>query len=130
MAVAWQSRMQPTVAKSTCEAEYIAAAAAIFEALALRKLVMELHTSIRVMPLLCDNNGALAVLKKPIGMPRTKHIDVAYHFPRERVLRGEISMPYIASADSADNVADFLTKHLPAVKFSWCREHAGVRITP
>eukprot|EP00955_Chlamydomonas_euryale_P028956 305435-Chlamydomonas_euryale.AAC.1 len=72
--------MQPTVAKSTCEAEYIAAAAAICEASALRKLFIELQTSIRVMPLLCDNNGALAVLKNPIGTPRTKHIDVAYHF--------------------------------------------------
>jgi len=58
---------------------------------------MELQASIRVMLLLCDNTCALSVLKNPIGTLRTNRIDMEYHFACERVLRGEISMQYIAS---------------------------------
>jgi hypothetical protein len=122
-AISWQSKLQPTVARSTTEAEYMAAAAAIAEALWLKKLFAEFGVPARPMLIFSDSQGALAVLKNPGGSGRTKHIDVMHHFARERVMRGDVTMEYI-STDR--NVADILTKALPKVKFQWCRSHMGV----
>ena len=43
-AVTWQSRLQPTIARSTCEAEYMAASAGCQEALGLRKVLRDMDT--------------------------------------------------------------------------------------
>ena len=123
-AVSWQSKLQPTVARSTTEAEYMAAASAVSEALCIRKLDSEFRDRM-VMPMTvkCDSQGALAVLKNPGGSSRTKHIDVLHHFARERVLRGDVIMDYIPTAQM---VADAMTKALPVAKHTWCREHMGM----
>ena len=123
-AVSWQSKLQPTVARSTTEAEYMAAASAVSEALWIRKLDSEFRDRM-VMPMTvkCDSQGALAVLKNPGGSSRTKHIDVLHHFARERVLRGDVIMDYIPTAQM---VADAMTKALPEAKHTWCREHMGM----
>lgn len=44
---------------------------------------------------------------------RTKHIEVHYHFIREKVLSGEINLEVISSEEQ---VADALTKSLTGVK--------------
>ena len=111
-AVSWQSKLQATVAVSTCEAEYQAAGAAIREAVWLRKLLPELGVDVSgPLTLKGDNQAAIALLHNPMSTTRSKHIDIVHHFGRERVLRGEVAFEYCASKD---NVADCLTKPLPA----------------
>ena len=46
-------------------------------------------------------------------MRKTKHIDIAYHFVRERVEAGELDITYISTQDM---VADDLTKALSTDK--------------
>jgi hypothetical protein len=75
-AVSWSSRLQPTVAVSTVEAEYMGAAAAVKEALWFRKLAGDIGLDIGGVQILCDNQGAIELLKHPIASQRSKHIDV------------------------------------------------------
>jgi hypothetical protein len=110
-AITWQSKLQPTVSASTTEAEYQAAGAGAREGLWLRKLLPELGMQINgPLVIFGDNDAALSLTKNHMSTPRSKHIDVIHHFARERVESGEVVFQRV---DSADNVADILTKPLP-----------------
>jgi hypothetical protein len=127
-AVSWASKLQPTIAVSTTEAEYMAAAAAIKEALWLRVLLKDLdHNITGPMIMYGDNQGAIKLLKNPVIGPRSKHIDVVHHFARERVMRGEIDMCYIPTDK---NMADAFTKPLPNLKFAACCSGIGTVSQP
>ncbi|KAJ9530530.1 hypothetical protein QJQ45_012533 [Haematococcus lacustris] len=123
-AVSLRSKLQSTVAASTTEAEYQAAADATKEALFLRKLLHELQDGGGgPVPIRCDSQGAVALLKNPVESQRSKHIAVMHHMARERVWRGEVLFTYCPTADM---VADALTKALPGQKFGKCKEGMGV----
>ena len=95
------------------------------EALWLRILLPDLGQPIgaQPVPIACDNQGAIQVLKNPIASVRSKHIDVQYHFIREHVACKNIEFKYCRSGD---NVADVLTKPLPEKKFLECRDGLGL----
>jgi hypothetical protein len=123
-AVSWGSKLQPTVAASTTEAEYMAAAAAIREALWLRTLLTDLgYSSSGPIEIRGDNQATLKLLHNPVITPRSKHIDVLHHFARERVVRGEVALSFVPTAN---NWADALTKPLTAAKFAACRAGFGM----
>jgi hypothetical protein len=123
-AVSWQSKLQPTVATSTTEAEYIAASVVLREALWFRKLLHVLDDApAPSITIKCDNQAVLALIKNPVAHARTKHIDVAHHYIRDRVQRGEVDFVYCASAT---NASDFLTKALPGAAFRSCLEVCGL----
>ncbi|GAX77773.1 hypothetical protein CEUSTIGMA_g5216.t1 [Chlamydomonas eustigma] len=125
-AMSWSSRLQPTVAMSSCEAEYMSAAsAAVKEALWLRKLAADLNLEVKTLNMYCDNldnQGSIKLLKHPIASARSKHIDVMlvmHHFVRERVARGEVQFEYCSTERM---VADIFTKALPVTKLEFCRQ--------
>jgi len=89
--ISWSSRLQATVAMSTAEAEYMAAAQAVKEALWLRKLIADIGISLKTNQMHKDNQAALTILKNPIASARSKHIDIVYHLARERVTCGVLS---------------------------------------
>jgi len=98
--ITWASRKQPSVALSTCEAEYIAMSTARTEATWLRKLLNEVDFStpstppqtnlgIKIKPMLyADNQGAITLTENPVFYNKTKHIENRYHYIRERVTEG------------------------------------------
>jgi hypothetical protein len=61
-----------------------------------------------------DNQGAIALAKNPEYHARTKHIDIQYHFVRECVENGRITLEY---CETADMLADALTKPLAKQRF-------------
>ena len=126
-AISWSSRVQPSVAVSTTEAEYMAAAACTKEALWLRKLMSDFDLHVPTVQLLCDNQAAITLMMNPISSARSKHIDVLHHFVRERAARAEVSFQYISTQHM---VADCMTKPLPVHKFIACRGAMGMSCTP
>ena len=121
--ICWSSRLQPTVAVSTSEAEYMASTQAVKEALWLRKLLLDFGVKIGAMKIYSDSQGAIKLLKHPIASIRSKDIDVIHHFARERVSRKEVMFEY-CSTDAM--IADSFTKVLPIGKFRWCCASMGV----
>ncbi|GAQ92153.1 hypothetical protein KFL_009340020 [Klebsormidium nitens] len=122
-AVSWASKLQQTVAYSTVEAEYMAAAHAAKEALWIRKLAADLGLESGRLTVWSDNQGALQLIKHPITSQRSKHIDISHHFVRERVVRGELKFEYCPTAKMP---ADFLTKALVVTKFEECKKLIGM----
>jgi hypothetical protein len=109
-AISWQSKKQKTVALSTVEAEYMAAAQSTKEALWWRSTIQGLGYSIdHPTPLYSDNQGAIALAKNPEHHSRTKHIDIQYHFIRERVADRSVTLAFVGSEEM---IADVLTKAL------------------
>ena len=117
--VSWKSRKQPTVALSSCEAEYMALVAAAQESIFLRMLTKDFGL-ITTNPIRIhgDNQGSLSLVKNPVNHQKSKHIDIKYHFIREKQANGDIEVLYVKSAD---NVADLLTK--PANKLKLDQFH-------
>ena len=60
-----------------------------------------------------DNQGAMKLADTPQFHNRTTYIDIRYHFIRDTLAAGEITLRYLPTADM---VADILTKLLPRDK--------------
>ena len=107
----WSSKKQPTVALSSTEAEYRAACSGTCEVVWLRRLLGEIGFSQQSPSIvLCENQSCLAIARNPVFHARTKHIEVQYHFVREKILDSTI---YLEHCSTTDNLADLYTKALP-----------------
>lgn len=111
VAISWKSKLQPIVATSSTEAEYMEYASATKKALWLRELLGELEVHLGTVDIKGDNQGSLKLLKHSMASERSKHIDIMHHFERERVMRGEVKFEYCPTNKM---LANFQTKVLPA----------------
>lgn len=110
--VSWNARKQPTVSRSSTESEYKAMANATAEIIWVQTLLKEIGIdSPAKVHLWCDNMGAKHLASNPVFHARTKHIEVDYHFVRERVQKGLLGVDYISTKDQ---IADGFTKALTA----------------
>lgn len=122
--VSWSSERQKCVSISTAESEYIASAEAVREMVWLRTLLDELLPNGYGKPILSiDNQSAIKLIKNPEMHRRTKHIDIKFHFIREKFNQKMFS---IESVPSEQQLADILTKPLPKERFSTLRNLIGI----
>ena len=113
--ISWKSRKQPTVALSTCEAEYMALVSAIQEGIYLISLINEIQqTNLQFFSLRCDNTSAIALGNNPVQHQRTKHIDIKYHFIRQHIQKGSVDLSYV---QSECNLADVFTKPVGGIRY-------------
>jgi hypothetical protein len=123
--ISWSARKQATVARSSTEAEYKAMANATAEIIWLESLLAELGVRLRVAPSLwCDNLGATYLSANPVFHARAKHIEIDFHFVRERVVRKQLCVWLIPSRDQ---LADGFTKALPVHKFEEFKYNLNLR---
>jgi hypothetical protein len=109
--VSWSARKQPTVSRSSMEAEYKASANATAEVTWIQTLLMELGILCpKQAKLWCDNLGAKYLASNPLFHGRVKHVEIDYHFVRERVARGLLQIDYVPTGDQ---IADGFMKKLP-----------------
>jgi hypothetical protein len=121
--ICWKSMIQSTVAMSTTEAKYMAAAEAGKEALWLTGLVKELGIQQGGVSLHCDSQSAIYLAKNHVYHARTKHIDVRFHKIRKLVVTSELLLEKI---HTSDNASDMLTKLITIDKFKHCLDLTNV----
>jgi hypothetical protein len=120
-AVSWGSTKQNCVALSSCESEIIALSEAAKDMVYFRKLFRGIDASLvpGATDLFTDNTAARDLSYNPEHHARTKHVERRHFYVRDMVEKFELNVPYVSTHD---NIADFLTKVLPAKNFFHLRK--------
>ncbi|KAG5866599.1 hypothetical protein JTB14_002329 [Gonioctena quinquepunctata] len=121
----WSSERQHAVTLSTTEAEYVAACQATKEAIWIRRLMNDIGDSVSMAtsPNI-DNQSAIKLIHNPEFHNRTKHVDIQFHFVRDKFQEGEIGPVYVSTKLQE---ADPLTKALPRTSFPNLRNLIGMK---
>lgn len=113
--VAWRSKKQDIVSKSTAEAEYQSIAASVDELFWLTKFLKELHISLTKSTLmLCNNIAAILIAHNPIINEHTKQIEMDCHRVREKLVAGLFKLFHVCIDLPIDGI---FTKHLHPAPF-------------
>lgn len=117
--ISWNSKKQSTVAISTTEAEIIALSLCISEVCWLRNLLLELKLIKELKVVIYeDNQSAIRSCSSHEQLKRIKHLDIKYHFAKDKINENIIEIKYIPSNEQ---IADVLTKPLNKVTFEKLR---------
>nr|GEY70595.1 hypothetical protein [Tanacetum cinerariifolium] len=80
------------------------------------------------IPMYCDSKVAITISCNPVQHSRTKHIDVRYHFIKEKVKKGIVELFFVGTEYQ---LADLFTKALPEERFKYLVRRRGMRcLTP
>nr|GEW72968.1 hypothetical protein [Tanacetum cinerariifolium] len=80
------------------------------------------------IPMYCDSKAAIAISCNPIQHSRTKHLDVRYHFKKEKVEKGIVELFFV---ETEYQLADLFTKDLPEDRFKYLVRRLGMSsLTP
>ncbi|GKC64404.1 hypothetical protein Tco_1097002 [Tanacetum coccineum] len=106
-------KKQNTLFKSSTEAQYRAVASVTSEVVWILNVFKDLNREVLLLVTLhCDSNSAIKIAANPVFHEKTKHLEVDLHFVRENILNGVVKT---VKADSANQIADILTKRLNTV---------------
>jgi lipoate-protein ligase A len=122
--ITWSACKQATMSRSSTKAEYKAHANVTTEVIWIQSILGELGVHLVWSPCLwCDNLGATYMTANPRFHGWTKHIEVDFHFVRERVASKKLDV-WLISSD--DQVADGFTKSLSASKLEAFRRNLNL----
>ena len=112
--ISWKVHKQWSVVTSTTEAEYMAMSLRAKQMMWYSRGLTELRVTDRkgvAVPkaLRSDTQGGIDLLNNPRISDRSRHIDIQYHYTRERLMAGDFSLVYVATWE---NLADICTKAL------------------
>jgi len=122
--ISWSSKKQTTVSLSSTEAEYKALCAATCEAVWLRRILQDVgEQQTKATVIKSDSQSSIKLANNPVYHARTKHVEVQFHFVREKIQSADISLIY---CNTCENAADIFTKPLGKIKFELFRNMIGV----
>ena len=75
----------------------------------------------------CDNTSTINMSKNPVMHAKTKHIEIKYHFLREKFADKEVTLDYVSTKDQ---LADIFMKPLAKDNFEYLREKLGFIPSP
>jgi hypothetical protein len=111
-------------ALSSTEVEYRGVTIIACEVVWLQKPLSDLGQLVDALVVIyCDNISSILLANNPVYHVRTKHIEVHYHFIREKVLAKEIDLIHV---NTEDQVASIFTKALGTDKLRKFRKMLGV----
>lgn len=123
--ISWCCRKQNLVTLSSSEAEYVALNETAKELTWLECLIGDFEVRVdKPITILTDSQSCMAMIKDSKLSCRTKHIDIRFHYVKEKVEHGDIRLQYVCTEE---NVADLLTKPLGAGRISKLRKMIGVQ---
>lgn len=126
--IAWSSKKQTGVARSSTEAEYRSVANTAAEIRWVCSLLTELGiTLLRTPVVYCDNVGATYLSANPIFHSRMKHLALDFHFIRDNVNSGALRVVHVSTRDE---LADAFTKPLSRTRFQELMSRIGVKHLP
>jgi len=103
--ISWSSRKQRTVLRSSNESEYRTFATTIAELILLQSMLHNLGLYLPLPPTLrCDNIGTTYLSANPAFYARTKHIEIDFHFVRDKVASKTLDVCFIFSKDNLANI--------------------------
>jgi hypothetical protein len=120
-AIIWRSVKQTALAKSSVEAELLASSSTLGEVLWLRLLLAQLlNQEPQIVPMFCDNTGAINIAKNGTTSRKTRHIEIRELAIHEAISTNKIEISYIKTTE---NPADLFTKPLSKAKFEeYCNQ--------
>lgn len=123
--MSWRSKKQPTISRSSLEAEYRALALASCEMVWLNTLLQDLKVATSAVPVLYSNStAAIYFATNPVFHERTKHIELDFHMVRERLEKGLLQSFHVRTEDQ---VADILTKPLFSHQFEHLKSNMSLQ---
>ena len=126
--ISWRAKKQPTVSRSSTEAEYRAITSTAIELTWISFILRDIGVSQAQPPVLfCDNPSALHMSVNPVLHSRTKHIAINCHFVHEKVALGTLLTRFVPSSLQ---IADLFTKLLSRVVFDGLKTKLGLWDTP
>nr|GEW64277.1 retrovirus-related Pol polyprotein from transposon TNT 1-94 [Tanacetum cinerariifolium] len=122
--VSWSSKKQKCTAISSREAEYITLSGCCAQIPWMHSQLTGYGFQFNTIPLYCDNRSAMALCCNNIQHSKAKHIDVRYHFRKERVENGVMELYFVRTEYQ---LADIFTKPLPKERFNFLIEKLGIK---
>ncbi|GJW95327.1 retrovirus-related pol polyprotein from transposon TNT 1-94 [Tanacetum coccineum] len=122
--VNWSSKKQKSTALSSTEAEYIALSGCCDQILWMRSQLTDYGFQFNKIPLYYDNKSAIALCCNNVQHSIAKHIDVRYHFIKEKVQNGIMELYFVRTEYQ---LADIFTKLLPRERFNFLIKKLGMR---
>lgn len=108
--VAWKSKKQFILSRSSVEAEYRAMASAAAEITWFRYLLQDFKLEVpTLVTLFCDNQVAMQIAANPVFYERTKYIEVDCHYMSIFVKKVQYGSIKIENVPSSDQLVDIFT---------------------